>query len=244
MEKFLKTIIYFTLNLFYKKNGAIILMYHAISDDGRFFSVSTEDFRKQMKYLFDNKYNVISLEEMVENLSRKTMPKKTIVLTFDDGYQNSFLTAFPILKKYDFQASIFLTTRSIGKVKEGGVIGMLDWEEVKKMDGSGLIDFEPHTVTHPKLTSLKTKEIENEIIESKEKIEKELQKKCKYFAYPKGKYNAGIKEAVKDAGFKAAFTVEKGVITLESDFFSLKRNSVDSQVNLTQFKGIVRYGRI
>jgi peptidoglycan/xylan/chitin deacetylase (PgdA/CDA1 family) len=209
-------------------------MYHSVGDNDAFFTTSSQNFAKQMAYLHKNNFKVISLEEFLNNFkNKKKIAAKTIVLTFDDGYEDNYANAFSILQKYNFPATIFLTTGSIGRKTERK---MLDWSQIKTMHQSGLIDFEPHTVSHPKLSKLVEEEIINEVVASKTIIEKELNKTCSFFAYPFGDYNHQVVSIAKDH-FQAAVTVEPGAVYSTDCLFSLKRNSIDSQTGWSQFTG-------
>jgi len=245
----IKTLIYLFLRVFHfiwTKNGAVVLMYHSISDNGGFFCVRTTDFERQMNYLCDNNFNVVSLDEMIKHLDGGIIPNKTVVLTFDDGFEDNFINAFPILKKYNFPATIFLETGVLGREKtnkSGIVYKMLKWEQIKEMEKSKMIQFGAHTLSHPKLSQLNLTDMNEEIIRSKEILEDKLGKKCEFFAYPFGNYNEQVVEIIKN-NFKAAFTVENGIVKYEDNLMKLKRNSIDSVVNFSRFKEIVVFGKI
>ena len=228
--------------------GAIVLIYHSIGDNKEFFTVSAGEFEKQMKYLADNNYRVISTSTMAGLLGRRQeVSPKTIVITFDDGYEDNYTNAFPVLEKYGFRASIFLTTGSLAGTRttsKGTVISTLHWPQIKEMTSSGLIEFFPHTHTHPKLNLLPDDNVLNEVHVSKEIMEKELNKKMDIFAYPYGKSNQKVRDILKQEGFKVAFTVETGPATAKADPLLINRNSIDSMVTLPMFKGIIKRGRI
>jgi peptidoglycan/xylan/chitin deacetylase (PgdA/CDA1 family) len=193
-----------------------------------------------MEFLHNTDYKVISLKELSIKISQKeSFSPKSVVLTFDDGYEDNYLTAFPILKKYNFPATIFLVTARIGNKnyvnKRGINLPMLDWNQIKEMHNSGLIDFEPHTVNHPKLSKIKLAEAEREILESKELIEKELNKECNFFTYPYGDYDEKILDLVRK-NFKASLTISGGFVGLGSDNNLLPRNSIDSLTTRLRFK--------
>ena len=140
----------------------------------------------------ENNFNVISLDKLVWYLENNNFPPKTIVLTFDDGYEDNFTNAFPVLKKCNFPAAIFLETDILDneKINKNGVVyKMLKWVQVKEMKNSGIIEFGAHTLSHPKLSRLNLMSVEKEIIQSKEILENRLGKKCDFFAYPFGDFN-------------------------------------------------------
>ena len=229
----IKDILAFISLIFPCQKGISVLMYHSIDNNGVFFTVKPEVFEKQMKYLKDKRYQVISLVKLIEILeSDEPLPKKTVVITFDDGFEDNYINAFPILKKYGFLATIFLATGFIGQEinnSQNIPLRALNWKQIEEMHQSGLIDFESHTVNHQELDK-------REIIDSKRAIEEKLSKKCEFFAYPKGKYNENIIEILKKNGFKAARTTDNGKVNKGDNLFKLKRISVNSETSFIQFK--------
>ena len=225
---------------YFSGGGLPILMYHSVSYNKIFFTVSPESFRKQMEWLYQNKYQVISLKELADIIGRKEeVPKKTVVLTFDDSFEDVYLNAFPILKKYGFPASVFIATDFIGREQKNESTGILfktlDSRQIKEMHDSGLIDFEPHTCSHQELTKISQEEARKEILDSRRIIEDGLSKKCYFFAYPRGKYNQDIMGILKENGFLAALTVNPGRAGKNSNLLELPRQSIDSATGKIQF---------
>jgi len=220
--------------------GAIVLMYHSVGDNSVFFTVKPADFKRQMAYLHKHGFNVVSLSVLQQYLDQGVIPDKTVALTFDDGYEDNFINAFPILEELNFPAAIFLATG----LKPGNLLAPLKREQIKVMSDSGLIDFEPHTVNHPKLTKIDIADAEMEIVLSRDFISRQLNKKTAYFAYPYGRYNDQIIGILERLGFQLGFTVESGVIKAVDNKFLLKRNSVDSSVTMAQFEAMVKFGKI
>lgn len=243
----IKTLLYEGLNFsfgHFSVKRAAILMYHSIDYNKASFTVKPENFRKQMDYLYKKDYNIISINQLLEYFRAENIPAKSVVLTFDDGYQDNFFNVFPILKKYNFPATIFLTTDFIGKeyLNSAGIsLKILNWDQIKEMYNSGLIDFEPHSLTHLKLTKISLNAAEREILQSKRVIEENLRKKCDFFSYPYGVYNPKIVEILKKHNFKAAVLVKKGLVSKNDNPFLLKRNSIDALVDCHQFKGKISF---
>jgi len=233
LKRIIKNILAFISLLFPCQKGVSVLMYHSIAHNNVFFTIKPEVFEKQINYLKDNNYNVIKFSDLINILkSDKELPKKTIVLTFDDGYQDNYTNAFPILKKYNFSATIFLITGLVNKEMNNSQnisLKIINWKQIQEMHQSGLIDFQPHTVNHQELD-------EEEIINSKKEIEGKLNKKCEFFAYPKGLYNDEIIDILKNNGFKASRTTENGKVKKGDDLFKLKRVSINSKTSFIQFK--------
>ena len=209
------------------RNIAIILLYHNID------SSSKHNFEKQMQFIKKH-MQTISLNELIDCLVKKKLfPPKSIVITLDDGYENFYHYAYPILKKYQIPAPIFLVTGYIDTAKNfwWDNSSILSWSQIKEMAKNN-IDFGSHTINHYNLTTLSDKDIEEELRVSKEKIEQELKKPVTGFCYPFGKkehYNQKIKELVIKAGYQYAVTAEFGHINQSSDLFLLKRVPVGNE---------------
>ncbi len=223
-------------------------MYHSIGDNAEFFAVKLKEFEKQVAYLVEHKFNVISASSLSAMLvAKQSIPPKTVVLTFDDGYEDNYHLAFPVLKKYRLPAAIFLITDRIGQTnttRRGNTFPMLNWVQIKEMQASGLVEFYPHSLSHPKLDQLSEEEVTREVRESRTILEEYLNRPAPIFAYPYGRYNQTVLNIMKEQNFKAAFTVKTGRIKEGHPLFELKRNSIDSAVSPAMFKGIIRHGRI
>jgi len=202
----------------------MVFMYHEISDNPKNprYSVSPKNFEKQVAYI-QTHFHCIPLDTLVhtalENKGSSSMTN-IVAITFDDGYRDNFLHAYPILKKYKLPATIFLVSRFIEKEKN-----ILNTDEIRNMGKNG-IDFGSHTATHRILSEIDRVAAREEIINSKFELEDLLNQKIQFFSYPYGKkwhFNKHIKDEVKKAGYKAAFTTENGEINRNSDLFELKR---------------------
>ena len=212
-----------------QKVNVPILTYHSLDESGSVISTAPEVFRQQMKFLSENGYQVIRLNELINSLSEHRTPfLKTVALTFDDGFQNFFTEAFPILQEFGFKATVFLVTDFCGKNNDWAgnpsdfsPSKLLSWSEIKELHDYG-IEFGNHTRTHPDLTKISDSQLKSEIIESKAKIEDSLGSEVTTFAYPFGKFNSFVKQAV-EKNHKAACSTNLGKIQSGSDYFSLER---------------------
>ena len=132
-------LIFLYFHYIYRKKSVACLMYHNVFNEKTEGIISEEEFEKHMEYIKDMKtYKMEELEEM-----NYILDEKSILVTFDDGYKNNYTKAFPILKKYNIKATIFLNTAYIGNDRD-----YLDWDEIKEMYESGLVDFQLHTHSH------------------------------------------------------------------------------------------------
>ncbi len=221
---------YFSLVLRPKKVS--VLMYHSVSDNNKFFTVSLKNFERQLKFLKNNNFNIISAEELKNIFEDKEKLKaKTIFLTFDDGYDDNYFNVLSLIKKYNVNILIFIITDLIGED------GYLNWRQIFEMKKTGLVEFGCHTKSHLDLDKLSKTELEKEILESKKIIEKKIGEISFVFSYPKGKYNDLVVETVKIGGYDFTFIVKEGANSLESDTLKLPRLSIDSSTNWWQFLG-------
>jgi peptidoglycan/xylan/chitin deacetylase (PgdA/CDA1 family) len=218
-----------------------ILMYHNVADvrkEGDLNTVSTAEFKKQMRFLKRHRYNVISFDDLIEGLNKgHVFQKDTVVIQFDDGFEDNYTNAFPVLKEYEFPAIVFLVSDLIGVDKS-----FLTWEQVKEMEKYNFVAG-AHTRTHAYLPNLTNDQIREEIAGSKRVIEEKLGHRVDYFAYPSGGFNISAKEIAKEAGFKAAVTTNRGKDRLNRDFFELKRIRMNED-DSSQFKGIVMWAKL
>jgi len=201
---------------------AVVLMYHRVGDDSdeSDITVSIKNFECQMAYLAEN-FKIVSIDEIMDLYARKSQLKAdTVTITFDDGYKDNYLNAYPVLKKYNIPATIFITTGYVGQSDR------LSKNEIVEMRND-IIGFGAHTVTHRVLAKLDRQSAVGEITDSMSDLEKILQEKIKYFAYPYGlrgrDFTDESMQIVKEAGFAAAFSTNNGYINSSCDIYALKR---------------------
>jgi len=184
-----------------------VLLYHRF--DGTTFpetNTMSRDFSAQMEYLRTNGYRVLSMEELAQCIEgKKPVPEKGVVVTLDDGYLSEYTKAVPILKKYRYPFCIFAYTQAIGSRN------YMSYEQLKEIRSFGG-EVGCHSRTHPYLTDLPPDKIRNEIMGSKETLEKNLGHRVPYFAYPFGYYDAETRSVAKQAGFRLMLTSDPGSV--------------------------------
>lgn len=188
-------------------------------------------FARQLETLVRLGFAFATASEMAAHfLERGEFPKRTVALTFDDGWKDNLTNALPILRRFGAKATIFLVTSSLGKTTdlvtaEGeGPREHLSVEDVKKMSSEG-VEFGSHTHTHRHLDKLELADIRTELTTSKGLIEDITQKPCTTFAYPAGFFTNAAKEEVRDAGFQIAFTTMYSPQS-SLDLFALNRTEI------------------
>jgi peptidoglycan/xylan/chitin deacetylase (PgdA/CDA1 family) len=206
-----------------------VLTYHSIDESGSVISTDAAVFRGQMKFLKSAGFNVVSLSDLTKNLrADKKLPAKTIVLTFDDGFQNFYAKAFPILAECGFTATVFLVAAHCEKYNDWDDSlptiersRLMSWNEIKELHNHG-IEFGAHSLTHPDLTEIPLAQVERELVESKTVIEDKLGSAVEMFAYPYGKFNETVKR-LTEQNYAAACSTNLGKVQAKSDFYSLER---------------------
>lgn len=172
-----------------------ILLYHDFvttvpdSDPDNFNYINTpQSYEENIKVLIEDGYKFISFQELYDaNNGKIELPEKPILVTLDDGYYSNYEYIFPILKKYNVKASIFIVTDKIGKEIDGKKY--LSWEQCKEMQDSGLVEIFSHSKKHVFYDKLPVRMIRDDVIESYKIIEENLgRKNLKVFAYPYGAY--------------------------------------------------------
>lgn len=206
-----------------------IIMYHSVNPHAQKenrLAVSMDTFGRQMRFLKIHHYNVIPLESLVALIREKRkIPAKTVAITLDDGYKDSYTYAFPILEKYNLPATLFIIVNEVGRPQGDRI----DWNEIKQMRGSGLINVGSHCMGPEPLINLKDEEeIRYQIFESKRAIEKKLGAHVSALSYPEGRFNTEIRQLAIDAGYQAAVTTNPGKEFPNDDIFALKRLRISS----------------
>ncbi|MEN6490139.1 MAG: polysaccharide deacetylase family protein, partial [Smithella sp.] len=229
--------------------GVPILMYHSISDDREhgvhpYYKINTAPtiFADHMRFLSENNYSVIDLESLKNCFDKKhKLNTKYAVITFDDGYQDFYANAFPILQKYGFTATVFLPTSFISneKLKLKGK-DHLNWDEVKALSKAG-ISFGSHTVTHPQLSTLETEEVEYEIKLSKMVIEDKLGKEIDTFSYPfkfpeeNKVFITLLRNILQKHGFRYGVSTRIGSVLKKDDIYFMKRIPINTGDDIPLF---------
>ncbi|MDO8734521.1 MAG: polysaccharide deacetylase family protein [Elusimicrobiota bacterium] len=203
----------------------LILCYHTINKNGK---ITPEIFEENLFSLKKKNYSPASLDDIFNYISgKKELLGRTVHLTFDDGYRDNYSEAFPILKKFNFKATVFLITSRVG------MLGYLQWQQIKEMESSGIFSFESHSHTHPRhSTTQSTKEeLINDLLISKKIIKENLKKETKHFCYPYGEYDNLYVSALKEAGFLTGLTLNIGLNAVGQNPYLLKRIEVRNPKN-------------
>ena len=216
----------------------LVLTYHSIASSDWAVAVTPENFRRQLEYLKKRGFLFVHARE-IKNLLKEGAHRdhQYACITFDDGVEDNFTTAFPILKKLGIPASIFVTTGSVGLVRtDGRVVRFMSWEQMREMRESGFIEIENHTHSHGDLRGMSSSEIEEDVRRASDEIEHNLGVRPHVIAYPKGKYDVHVQESVSHICDAALGSV--GITTASSmiDLYAIPRVPVHRRIKMWKFK--------
>ena len=213
----------------------VSFIYHRFGD-GRYPTTNTsiENFEAHINYLKDNDYHIVTLSKANEYLQSNQKGKKTAVLTIDDGFKSFITNGFPLLKKHNVTATLFINTKDIGSGD------YMSWDDIKMLSDEG-IEIGNHTETHQYFLNLSEENryiiFKNELTNGQKLIEEKLGITPKVFAYPFGEYDIKMKAIVQEVGFAAAVGQNSGVIHSSTHPYRMPRFPMsDAFASLSSFK--------
>jgi peptidoglycan/xylan/chitin deacetylase (PgdA/CDA1 family) len=228
-----------------EKQKIPILMYHSISEPERAnhqlwpFAVSPALFAEHIKYLYEHGYASLTVTQLITLLhhNRQNIPERLVVVTFDDGYADFFSAALPVLKRYNFVATLYIATAFVGgtsswlwREKEASH-PMLTWDQIAEINKQG-IECGGHSHTHPQLDLLPLSTARREVVQSKELLEHHLDQKVSSFSYPHGYHSVALQRIVREAGYTSACAVKYEMSVETTNLFSLGRLQVSADTGV------------
>jgi len=221
--------------------GVRILTYHRVTDahPADRLCVPVARFREQMAYLSRAGYRTVGVAQIVDWVrGRAELPQQAVAITFDDGFADNFLHAYPALARHGFRACFFIPTAFIASGQTSPHPAQdqpMSWGQLEEL----LRDHQEigaHSVTHRKLAMLPDGEAVREVRESKAVLETRLKRSIELFCYPAGSYTTAVRQAVVDAGFVGACTVEPGANQAGTDPFTLRRTEISASDSIRDFE--------
>jgi peptidoglycan/xylan/chitin deacetylase (PgdA/CDA1 family) len=184
-----------------------ILTYHSVGDGSTALSVKTSLFGEQMRYLKDNNYNILTIEEFLD--TDRNVKNKDVLITFDDGYRDVFINALPILKKHGFSAVMFVNPGFVGSKASFATLSEDQKREICSKEelielSSNNVYIANHSFSHTEMERLSGNEAVEEFKKAKDWIERNIKinNLGDVFAPPKGSWNEKIESLLKDSGLK------------------------------------------
>lgn len=204
---------------------ALVLLYHAFNRGAQPLSVRTKDFEAQLEWLADSGVEIVSLSELVDFLEgKRDLPAKVAVISIDDGLTSVYTKAWPILKARRVRFSVGIPTGMLEDPKNAPV---MTWDQVREMVASGLCEVASHGHMHRRLVNLSGKRQWEELELSRDLITQRIGAPPVAYYYPLGAYDPPAAEAVKKAGYRAAFRATGAPIAAGSgSHFWLPRVSI------------------
>lgn len=205
-----------------------VLMYHHIQPENvarqlgqTALTVDSVIFDKQMEYLSQNGYKTLFADELIQALiNHQNLPEKSVVITMDDGYEDNYIYALPILQKYGIRANIALASGLMNNSN------MLSWDEVKSLKSSGLIYFTNHTWSHYPVVKPPQVKIEMEIDTAKKEIEDSTGQIVNVFTYPYGEFNNNAITTLQAKKYIGAISEIPGQYQCDSFLLTLHRTRI------------------
>lgn len=224
-----------------------ILCYHRFGGASSKMSVSSGNFAAQLDWLARNDYRVIRLSQLIGFLQgREALPKRAVVITMDDGYESVHRQALPLLRKYDFPATLFVYTDFIGAGDA------LSWNQLAELKASGLVDIQAHSKTHRNLIERMAGEsddryrqnIDLELRAPRELLERRLAShQVRHFAFPYGDANESVLDALARQQYQLAVTVYPGGNAFFAMPYMLRRTMIFGDIDLDAFKAKLQISR-
>lgn len=196
-----------------------ILAYHRVgeSQGDHVPTISPDNFERQLQFIAHRRYQVWDLVALAEQVQRGTpLPHKSAAITFDDGYEETCTVAAPVLRRFGFRATVFVTPTEVGSP------GFMTWNQLREVSRNGMT-IGSHTLHHTYLPTVSLHVVEHELAESKRLLETQLGKPVEFLSYPIGGFTKEIQAVAQRCGYRAACTTNRGLSRFSDDLYSLRR---------------------
>ncbi|MBR6807693.1 MAG: polysaccharide deacetylase family protein [Clostridia bacterium] len=207
------------------------MLYHSVNDNKYsqydYLYVSPKNFESQIKLLSENGYSFLFANEW------RFTDTPSVIITFDDGYEDNYTEVFPILKKYEARVTVFLITDMIGKEN------YLSSEQIIEMHRSGLVSFQSHTVYHNDLSSISESDIRYEFEESANSIEALLGYRPSVVSYPTGKYNNKVSR-ISGEYYTHGYTTDSPEYVYDYNSSLIPRLYITNDYDISDFARLIR----
>ena len=204
----------------YKMHAIPALMYHSISEPSPGWPadlcVKPAVFEEHLRFLKERGYNVVTARQAMILLKSGQNVMNTVILTFDDGYEDNYTLAFPLLKKYGFRGNFFVIGKDIGKtLNQNGIVKYMTFAQLKEMHQQGM-EIGSHTMSHDPLAAIKPNFLPWEIYQPLNLLHEKMGFWISGIAFPNGSYNdAVVAEIQKYVKYEYGFSGVPGCNTLK-----------------------------
>lgn len=226
-----------------------ILMYHRIATEGaektKRWRTHPDDFRRQLEFLRAAGYYSLSFEEWRAALNtRRVLPGKPIVITFDDGYEEFHREVAPLLTEHGFRASVFIVSELVGQVNAwdeglGETLSLMDWPEIEQLASEGF-EIGSHTRRHLPLVTLDKGRLADDLTRSKRTLEQHLGQPVRSLSYPFGLHDATVESVAGACGYEHAVTTDEWLASWSDSLLALPRLEVAGTDSIDDFAAMLR----
>ncbi len=229
----------------YSKRWLPVLMYHEVAGRAQTASplaVTPEAFASQLAYLHGAGFRTVTAAALPAALAAGKPLDRTVVLTFDDGYDDFHARALPLISQHGFTATVFVTS---GWVRDDGEWPdverpgrMLSWSQVAETAAAG-IEIGAHSSRHPQLDQIAPDRLREELYASKARLEDKLGLRVPGLAYPFGYSNARVREMARATGYGYGYAVRNMIASPRADPFAIPRLTVQRTTTMAEFQAMV-----
>jgi peptidoglycan/xylan/chitin deacetylase (PgdA/CDA1 family) len=219
-------------------------MYHQVTPQPNAafqkYTLTPRMFAAQMRWLKLARYVPVSFARLLDaRAGRAQLPARSVIITFDDGFQDCVDYAVPILQEHHFTATFYLVAGLAGARSEwlaarGLAFKLLDWPTARRIEAAGFT-CASHTMTHPHLAAINPAERSIELRESRALLEQQLGRPVYDLAYPFGSFDADVRALAAEAGYRTACTTKIGRSRIDGDPLALDRIPVSGTESLIDF---------
>jgi peptidoglycan/xylan/chitin deacetylase (PgdA/CDA1 family) len=229
-----------------------ILMYHEVSPSPhpafRRYTVTVRDFTRQMRWLAAFGYQPVDMDTLLHaRQGHASLPKRPVVITFDDGFQGCADHAVPVLRAHGFTAMFYLVAGLMGATSRwlrpalGMELALMSWDTARSLAAEGF-RCGAHSLTHPRLAGLEALSLGPELVDARRRMEDELRQPVVHLAYPYGTFDQTVQAAAAEAGYVTACSTRPGRSGPDDDLLALHRVTVYGHDTLLDFAWRLRTG--
>jgi peptidoglycan/xylan/chitin deacetylase (PgdA/CDA1 family) len=214
-----------------EETAVTVLIYHRIGEDKYpTTNIAVERFREQLEYLKNNDYTVISLQQLLQFLQNGiSLPERSVVITFDDGYRSVYENGWPVLREYGFPFTVFLYVSAT----DNKHWNYMTWDQVMEMKAAG-VDFQNHGFAHDHMafrpSGMDMDEyrawIRTDLEVSTRMLSEKLKERPRFFAVPYGEYNMDLLEEIRSFGYEAILLQDPGSVSSDTEPFAIPREPI------------------